>query len=697
MLLDVIRIPVIILALLTVSEISAEVVWTDYTSSNIINDIAIEGDYIWCATKGGVVRRDMRDGTYVKYTTADGLTGMHVCSVAVDADNVKWFGTNGQGISRFDGETWTTYYSEYGEAGNIINDITVDCDNVKWFGTWHGLMRFDGETWKTYTEKDGLYSHNIYSVAVDCDNVLWVGSYGFTVSFDGTAWTIYSKEYGFPSNTVYKITVDPVSGKKWFVGYYYVFSYDGNSIEIFERTKQKTIAVDYQGTIWIGSNGIGVSHYNGEMWIEYMMDHEALRQVNTALVTPDDIKWFGTSGGLLRYNGDEWTKYITEDAHSGELPYDQEIHMIAVDSDNVKWVLASGGVYTYNGVTWTKLTEKTNMPQWDIDCIAFGADNVKWFGSGDGLIKFDGTHWTTIKYGLVNNSISSLAVDQDNVLWVGYDSTERVISSFDGTRWRTHSLGAYDEVRVWSIMIDNNNVKWVVGTARGVNTECYSSVDGVAWKRDIVSGVMAFGKDNVIWCNNESTSLISYDGSVIKKYDKEYMFSVTSIVVDKRNIVWMGSSKGKVVRFDGYSWKYYGSSDGLIGDKINSIAVDDNNIKWIGTNNSVVSLDDSSIPVTIISTPRPLRFTLDTPYPNPFNLSVTIPFSLPEAALVEVSIYSITGQRVRSLTADRMPAGTHTLQWDGRDENGGEVSSGLYFVRFAGGGQVATRKLILVK
>jgi len=63
----------------------AQGIWTNYTNGNDINDIAIEGDYIWCATSCGVVRWDKRYGTYTKYTVADGLIHNEVHSVAIDA------------------------------------------------------------------------------------------------------------------------------------------------------------------------------------------------------------------------------------------------------------------------------------------------------------------------------------------------------------------------------------------------------------------------------------------------------------------------------------------------------------------------------------------------------------------------------------------------------------------------------------
>ena len=173
----------------------AQGIWTNYTNGNYINDIAVEGDFIWCATDVGVVRWNKRDGTYIKYTPTDGLADNDVSAVAVDADNLKWFGLGkwSGGVSSFDGTTWETYTTKEGLASNRIQAIVVDTNNVKWFGTFGGgVSSFDGSIWKTYTKEDGLVRNNVRAVAVDADNIKWFGTSGGVSSFDGTTWTTYT-------------------------------------------------------------------------------------------------------------------------------------------------------------------------------------------------------------------------------------------------------------------------------------------------------------------------------------------------------------------------------------------------------------------------------------------------------------------------------------------------------------------------
>ena len=93
----------------------------------------------------------------------------------------------------------------------------------------------------------------------------------------------------------------------------------------------------------------------------------------------------------------------------------------------------------------------------------------------------------------------------------------------------------------------------------------------------------------------------------------------------------------------------------------------------------------------------PAEFALAQNFPNPFNPSTTIAFQLPLASQVELAIYSISGQRVRTLISGFLPAGHHRLQWDGRNERGAPVASGAYLYQLSAGDFVATRQLTLLK
>ena|GEM_PF-3492478 len=93
----------------------------------------------------------------------------------------------------------------------------------------------------------------------------------------------------------------------------------------------------------------------------------------------------------------------------------------------------------------------------------------------------------------------------------------------------------------------------------------------------------------------------------------------------------------------------------------------------------------------------PLQYSLSQNYPNPFNPVTTIQYQIPEQVSVRLEIYNMLGQQVRSLVNDVQEAGYYSVTWNGHNNTGQEVSSGLYLYRIQAGEFVETRKLILMK
>jgi hypothetical protein len=93
----------------------------------------------------------------------------------------------------------------------------------------------------------------------------------------------------------------------------------------------------------------------------------------------------------------------------------------------------------------------------------------------------------------------------------------------------------------------------------------------------------------------------------------------------------------------------------------------------------------------------PKEFDLRQNYPNPFNPTTVIEYALPKPSQVKIQIYNILGQRVRNLIDQRQEPGYQTIHWDGKDDSGNEVSSGIYFYRIVAGNFVKCQKMTLLK
>jgi len=97
-------------------------------------------------------------------------------------------------------------------------------------------------------------------------------------------------------------------------------------------------------------------------------------------------------------------------------------------------------------------------------------------------------------------------------------------------------------------------------------------------------------------------------------------------------------------------------------------------------------------------TPPSSGLALMRAHPNPFNPSTTIPFALAGDSTVELSIYNVNGRLVRQLMEESLPAGDHSVVWDGRDSAGLRLPSAQYFYTLTvNGSVVGTQKAVILK
>ena len=93
----------------------------------------------------------------------------------------------------------------------------------------------------------------------------------------------------------------------------------------------------------------------------------------------------------------------------------------------------------------------------------------------------------------------------------------------------------------------------------------------------------------------------------------------------------------------------------------------------------------------------PETFYLSQNYPNPFNPNTEISFSIPNTSHVELTIYNVLGQKVITLISDQLNKGSYNVSWDGSNDDGKIVSSGMYLYRLTTDGQTLSKKMILTK
>jgi hypothetical protein len=143
--------------------------------------------------------------------------------------------------------------------------------------------------------------------------------------------------------------------------------------------------------------------------------------------------WFGTAGGVSKFNGTTFTNYTTNEGLANN-----DVRHIQFDPNNNIWFAThGGGASKYNGTSWTTYNTSNGLASNFVNKILIESNGTKWFGTlGGGLSRFDGTNWTTYNTtnGLASDSVRAVAITQSNAKFFG---TPQGVSKYDGTSWTT--------------------------------------------------------------------------------------------------------------------------------------------------------------------------------------------------------------------------------------------------------------------
>lgn len=171
---------------------------------------------------------------------------------------------------------------------------------------------------------------------------------------------------------------------------------------------------------------------------------------------------------------------------------------------------------------------------------------------------------------------------------------------------------------------------------------------------------------------------------------------------------WTAKASGGIGSYT-YQWQYYGyyGWTDYAGETSSSMTKtlyydpDGHDLRCVVQSCSQTESDQIHVYVTgdepDKSSSMPETVVLESNSPNPFNPNTIIKFGLPKSQKVEISVYSLTGEKVRTLINTTMEAGYHTIRWNATDKKGAKVSSGVYIYQMKCGNEIFTKKMIFAK
>jgi ligand-binding sensor domain-containing protein/signal transduction histidine kinase/CheY-like chemotaxis protein len=355
------------------------------------------------------------------------------------------------------------------------------------------------------------------------------------------------------------------------------------------------ILQDREGNIWFGTEG-GVSRYDGRSFTSFTeKDGLAHHWVNAIVEDREGNLWFGTGwrgkGGVSRYDGRGFKTFTTEDGLAGNT-----VRSILQDQEGNLWFGTDAGVSRYDGQRFKTFTTKDGLVHNWVWAIAEDREGHLWFGTDGGVSRYNGQGFKTFttQDGLAHPWVRTIAQDREGYLWFG---TYTGVSRYDGKRFATTTQDGLAGNVVRSILQDREGNLWF-GTNNGVSRydgkefATFTTKDGLA-HNDV--GVIAEDREGQLWFGTGNFG----DGEGASRYSGEQFRifaekdglrhdNVLSILEDRNGYLWLITRNilgedVNVSRYDGKEFINFTEEDGVEVGEFFQILEDQKGDLWFGS------------------------------------------------------------------------------------------------------------------
>jgi len=319
-----------------------------------VKRIMADGDVMWVGTSGGAIRYNIKTDEYKLYDTRNGLLANGVFHLSKLNDQIV-VGTYGGGMSLLDEKTgkWRTYNIPQGLGDAFVYDVLKADNGDIWIATWSGANRIRGgnlddrSKWDLFTVENtngGLPNDWVYGLAMGKNGEVWMATEGGLARFKDGKWDHWNHQDG--QGAAYELVKDQIQ-----------FTNDPANYSK-HHTRQKSemglekvdiaynpnyivaLLVDDDGSVWAGTWGGGLAHFNGSSWKNYTVNEGLPANHIFSLHRKNGQLWIGTSKGLSVRNSDgNFSTFTTNDGLYSDI-----VFSMATAADGSAWVGSYGGV-----------------------------------------------------------------------------------------------------------------------------------------------------------------------------------------------------------------------------------------------------------------------------------------------------------------------------------------------------------------
>lgn len=507
--------------------------------------------------------------TMQNFNTDHGLVLSSILSGFKDRTGNLWFGTFGNGVSRYDGKSFTNFSSAHGLAHNLINSITEDSHGNIWFSTYGGLSKYDGISFKNYSTANGLPYNDVLQTLEDSRGWIWAATARGLCMLD-------------PSNPELFIPIDDGYG--------------------FEGDYSRSIIEDQKGNIYVSADrGLKKYEPNSEAVGKISFTDYSKKCglegafINCMTEASDGMIWFGTDQGVFRFDP---VKATTVNFTINDGLVSNAITSIVEDSEKTLWLGSKSGVSALRKgeKAFLNLTSKHGLVNNSIICITEDHSGSIWFGtSGGGLSRFDGL--STLEYKrqqeLFDKAVFSIAEDASGNIWFGVQESGITLlknKQFNHHAFafihfsKTQGLSSHD---VLTMIVDKENQLWY-GSGKGLNRFDGNSIITYGSKQGMTgNNVVSLMEDSHgnIWAGAYEKGLNRFDGQAFFQFTTAHGLvhnTVWDMHEDETGSIWL-ATRGGLSRYDGNTFINFTKAQGLPDNKLSIVTQDRNGNLLLGS------------------------------------------------------------------------------------------------------------------
>jgi signal transduction histidine kinase/ligand-binding sensor domain-containing protein len=357
-----------------------------------------------------------------------------------------------------------------------------------------------------------------------------------------------------------------------------------------------SIAQTADGYLWFGTEG-GLARFDGTHFFTFEKSNtpELRNNIITALLVDHrQTLWVGThGGGLSCYRKGYFQNFPAEDGLAGVV-----ILSLFEDRQGTIWIGTQGsGLLAMRDGRLRDFQGRDQLPDQSVFAIAAGSqDNDLWLGTQNGLAHLSGGRWTTYttKQGLGSDEIRSVYVDRQGSVWVGTHASG--LFRYEGNRFVP--VGGLTGKSISSLYEDAAGALWIGTLEGGLNRrDPQGNITALGQKDGLSSqGVWRVFEDRsgTLWIGTTEGGIASLREGLFTSFtQREGLAANTtlSIYQDRGRAVWIGSDQG-LTKWNGRQAIRYAAQDGLPDNMVLSVTQDGTGALWIGTRNGLARFSE---------------------------------------------------------------------------------------------------------